>query len=195
MNSDMSRRTIASSLSNIASATALTSSVLPTPVGPTKMNDAGLCFLQSRPDDGGLPGTGRKPPAPVRSPAYAAAPPDGQLVGPVSLMRCTGMPVHISTTRAISSVLIGVGWLSCSSPLSSFSARSRRERSSACFSLSWTSSGLEDILLSRSSCRASGHRALPALVQLDRVVSARLAFEPASSSRSIALSGRNRSVM
>jgi hypothetical protein len=45
MNSDMSSRTMASSLSNMASATALTSSVLPTPVGPTKMNDAGLCFL------------------------------------------------------------------------------------------------------------------------------------------------------
>ena len=39
MYSDMSRRTIAASSSNRNSASALASSVLPTPVGPRKMND------------------------------------------------------------------------------------------------------------------------------------------------------------
>ena len=43
--SDISILMRASSVSNMTSANALTSSVLPTPVGPTKINDVGLCFL------------------------------------------------------------------------------------------------------------------------------------------------------
>ena len=39
MNSDMSRRTIASSVSNRKFANALVSSVLPTPVGPRNRNE------------------------------------------------------------------------------------------------------------------------------------------------------------
>ena len=104
MNSDMSIRTKDSSVSNMNSASALHSSVLPTPVGPKNMNEP-------------LGRFGSDNPARERRMASATALtasfwPTTRLSSTSSIrsslsrspssMRDTGIPVHFDTTSAIS---------------------------------------------------------------------------------------------
>ena len=99
-------RTMCVSSSNRNSASARASSVLPTPVGPRKMNEPigrlGSCRPGARAADG--VGDRRRPPRPGRSRARAAAPPccSRRACSPSSILS-TGMPVHFETTAAMSS--------------------------------------------------------------------------------------------
>ncbi|MNN06211.1 hypothetical protein D3C81_1189940 [compost metagenome] len=116
MNSDMSIRTMASSVSNRNSASALHSSVLPTPVGPRNMNEP-------------LGRFGSDSPARERRTALATAVtascwPITRWCSSSSIFSSfsrspssifdTGMPVHLDTTSAISSsvTLLRSSWFS-----------------------------------------------------------------------------------
>ncbi|MNO87134.1 hypothetical protein D3C76_785500 [compost metagenome] len=116
MNSDMSIRTMASSVSNRNSASALHSSVLPTPVGPRNMNEP-------------LGRLGSDSPARERRTALATATtasswPITRWCSRLSIFSSfsrspssifeTGMPVHFDTTSAISSsvTLLRNSWFS-----------------------------------------------------------------------------------
>ena len=112
MNSLMSILMSASSLPNMNSASALASSVFPTPVGPRKMNEpiGPLRILEAgaRATDGLRDDPDRlflaDDPA-VEGLLHLEQP----LATPPGAIRVTGMPVHIATTWAISSSST-VGW-------------------------------------------------------------------------------------
>src|SRR5437588_615966 len=103
--SDMSMRTIACSSSNRNSASARASSVLPTPVGPRKMNEPTGRLGSARPEREGRtalatastasswPTTRRCRFSSIRSSFWISP----------SISRETGMPVHLPTMAAISS--------------------------------------------------------------------------------------------
>mmetsp|Transcript_61997 Transcript_61997/g.140273 ORF Transcript_61997/g.140273 Transcript_61997/m.140273 type:complete len:407 (-) Transcript_61997:1317-2537(-) len=154
MYSDMSRRTMASSLSNMAAASALQISVLPTPVGPRKASEAM-----------GLSGSLR--PALERCTASAMAAQAGacpltrsssSLSRPSSLSRSeatslvTGTPVHELTIEATSSgVMVSRSILdSPSSSLANFSSSAASSSTSA--GMSWY---LSSAALFRSNSRSA----------------------------------------
>ena len=106
MNSLMSMRTIAFSSSNSTSASALHSSVLPTPVGPQKDEraDRPIADPAGRCGCGGRRWRRRRPLRPGRSTRWCSrSSSTSSLARSVSSMRLTGMPVHALTTSAISS--------------------------------------------------------------------------------------------
>ena len=131
MNSLMSMRTMAFSSSNSTSARALQSSVLPTPVGPRKMNEPigrlGSCrplrlrrtALATASTASSWPTTRWWRPSSSTS-SFARS---------VSIIRATGMPVQALTTSAISSradflaaAAACSGWCASRSPSASSSA-------------------------------------------------------------------------
>src|SRR5882672_11621847 len=104
MYSDMSIRTMASSVSNMKSANALQSSVLPTPVGPKNMNEPVGRFGSDKP---------ARERRMASATALTASPwPTTRLSRTSSIrnslsrspssMRDTGMPVHLETISATS---------------------------------------------------------------------------------------------
>ncbi|MCY1361018.1 hypothetical protein D9M69_476690 [compost metagenome] len=105
MNSDMSMRTSASSVSKRNSASALHSSVLPTPVGPRKRNEPLGRFGSARP--------ARERRTALDTATTASFWPMTRLCSSSSMRSsfsrspssifATGMPVHLDTTSAISS--------------------------------------------------------------------------------------------
>ena len=105
MYSDMSMRTMARSLSNRYSASAFASSVLPTPVGPRNKNEPMGRFGSDSParlrrmapateDTASSWPTTRSCSLSSKSTSLAISP---------CIIFCTGMPVHVDTTSAISS--------------------------------------------------------------------------------------------
>ncbi len=190
----MSRRTRLSSVSNITSAKAFTNSVFPTPVGPTKRNEGGF-FLGAKPARVRLT---------ARDNAFTACScpttrwcnlssrfksrPDSDCVS-----FCTGMPVHISTTPAISCSVISTGTHSASTVFISDSRRMSSERISACCSYSGIASSFDErseISFSFSS-RISKSSSCLSCKRFNSVRQAesRFCLEPASSIKSMALSG------
>jgi len=105
MNSDMSMRTSASSVSKRKAASALQSSVLPTPVGPRKRNEPFGRFGSDRP--------ARERRIAFDTAFTASSCPTTRLPSSSSMRRSlsrspssileTGMPVHFETTSATSS--------------------------------------------------------------------------------------------
>ncbi len=105
MNSDMSIRISACSLSNMNSASALASSVFPTPVGPRKMKDPIGLFGSWRPEralrraletaaiPSSCPMTRCRRRSSIRMSFWTS----------LSIMRETGIPVQLATTSATSS--------------------------------------------------------------------------------------------
>ena len=197
MYSDMSTRMSAdgSAKRNLASARA--SSVLPTPVGPEKMNEPMGRFGSLSPARerrmardtarmaSSCPTTEPCSSSSMRSSREASA----------SWIRVTGMPVHRETMKAMASSSI-TGRRVCRSRSQS-SCRRRiwfwrsrsRSRSDAARSKFWsrTASSLSTLTLSRSP--------LSAATSAGGACDASRARAPASSITSMALSGRNRSVM
>mmetsp|Transcript_1311 Transcript_1311/g.5363 ORF Transcript_1311/g.5363 Transcript_1311/m.5363 type:complete len:384 (+) Transcript_1311:1024-2175(+) len=107
MYSDMSSRTMLSSLPKYFSARRLVSSVLPTPVGPAKSMDAIGRFgslsphrVRLRDLDTALTASSWPITAPWRSWSMLA-----RMACSSSVMRCTGMPLHIAATASISSTV------------------------------------------------------------------------------------------
>ncbi|MCY1362005.1 hypothetical protein D9M69_487030 [compost metagenome] len=116
MNSDMSMRTRASSVSKRNSASALHSSVLPTPVGPRNRKEPLGRFGSARP--------ARERRTALATATTASCWPMTRLCRPSSMcssfsrspsiILATGMPVHLETTSAISSsvTLLRSNWFS-----------------------------------------------------------------------------------
>jgi hypothetical protein len=135
MYSLMSMRTMAFSSSNRNSASALASSVLPTPVGPRKRNEPIGRFGSDRPARRGAPRWTRHDGLVLADDALwqASSMLDELSPSRPPSMRLTGMPVHLETTSATSS--------SSTSSLSSMlgcpelAARARWLRSSCSFEL------------------------------------------------------------
>jgi len=194
-NSDMSSWMSASSSPNRNSASARASSVFPTPVGPAKMNDPPGRF-------------GSFSPARVRRMAWesalmASSWPTTRLCSPSSIFSSledsssvsliTGMPVDIARTSAISSSLtsetvsMSPDFQACSRSARSWERRASSSRRRAARSKSWSSiadsfSRFTAAIFSSISRRSGG--------AVMRRIRSRA---PASSIRSIALSGRWRS--
>ncbi len=186
-----------SSSPNRNSASVLDSSVLPTPDGPAKMNEPPGRFGSFRPAlvrlmacDSDLmasfwPITRRCSSSSIRSSRCDSS----------SVSLNTGMPVAVARTSAMSSSFTSAG-VSMSPAFHSFSLASflsiscfSLSRSEAAFSKSWESmadsfSRLTSAMRSSKSRRSGG-----AVIRRMRI------REPASSIRSIALSGRNLSLM
>ena len=105
MNSDMSTRTSASSVSKRNSASALVSSVLPTPVGPRNRNDPFGRFGSDRPARerriASATAVSASPWPTTRLPS-ASSMRSSLSFSPSSIL-LTGMPVHLETISAISS--------------------------------------------------------------------------------------------
>ena len=196
-NSDMSRRTMFSSLPNMNSARALTSSVLPTPVGPrNRKAPMGRRWSLS-------PARARR--TALEMLRMASSWPTMRLCISCSMRssrsvssmasRVTGMPVHMLTTSAMSSLVT----LLRSSSRSSCHSRSRpsifstsrisRSRSSAAYSYCW------EEMASSFSLRTFSSTFMTSFTERGVVELRRRTLEPASSMRSMALSGRNRSAM
>ena len=175
MYSDMSMRTMASSLSNRKSASDLHNSVLPTPVGPRKRNEP---F--------GLPGSDN--PARARRMASAIATiasswpttrrrNASSICSSLSLSPCsifaTGMPVHLETTSAIS-FSVTLLRSSCSGSVSA------RPAFSSCFSRSgmmpYCSSDIR--LRSPARCAASNSMRACSSFSLTSCAPCNAAFSP-----------------
>jgi len=194
--SDMSIWTRASSSPNMNSAIARASRVLPTPVGPRKMNEpigrrgsfnAARERRRARetiPTASSCPTTVFRSSSSIRSSFSVSA----------SSRRDSGIPVHFETIEAISS----------SVTVTTRSACSRRHVSTE----AWSSARLFFSLSRRpaafsKSCariassfwrRTASIRSSSAFISVGRVITEMRAFAPDSSIRSIALSGRNRPV-
>ncbi len=191
MYSDMSKRISERSLPNRKAASVRATSVLPTPVGPRKMNEptGRLGFLS---------------PARVRRMARATAEMAlscetmrlwssssmrSSLCDSSSLMAVIGMPVHFETTSSMSllvtSRLPAPLMSQCSRRMCRFSrcATSSSRKNEPRSKVSPPRSTTTRILRATSGCRAGS----PLSRSLTRL--------PASSSRSMALSGRKRSGM
>ncbi|MNM88679.1 hypothetical protein D3C81_1009020 [compost metagenome] len=150
MNSDMSMRTIASSVSKRNSASALHSSVLPTPVGPRNRNEPLGRFGSARP--------ARERRTALDTATTASCWPITRLCSSLSMrsslsrspsiILATGMPVHLDTTSAISSSVTRLrsNWFS------------RGSRSSTVASLR-SSSGMVPYCSSAMRCRSARRRA------------------------------------
>ncbi len=197
MYSDMSTRTSASSSSNRNAASARASSVLPTPVGPRKMNEPIGRFGSRRPTR--LRRTARA------TAATASSCPTSRLRISSSIRSSfwvsssasltTGMPVITESTEAIRSPSTWTSWVRFDSdqvflsslrrPRSSFS----RSRSRAAFSYSWPwIADSFSLTTSSSFCSRSW-------ISVGTVVTDSRARAQASSTTSMALSGKKRSFM
>ena len=197
MYSDMSIRISASWLSKRYSVSRLASSVLPTPVGPRKMNEpmgrlGSLSPARVRRIE--RESLTRASSCPITLPLSSSSM-LSSLAPSVVWTRSTGTPVIIATTAEISVSVTGYvsssAWRSHSSLTFSSSSWSffSRSRSWAAFSkfwdlTTWFFSSLTASMASSSSTTSGGTLML-----------ARWTRAPASSSTSIALSGRCRSVM
>mmetsp|Transcript_8087 Transcript_8087/g.22501 ORF Transcript_8087/g.22501 Transcript_8087/m.22501 type:complete len:316 (-) Transcript_8087:1219-2166(-) len=212
MYSLMSRRTMLSSEPKYFSARRLVSSVLPTPVGPAKSMDAIGRFGSFRPHrvrlserDTALTASSWPMTEPERSSSMFA-----RISASSSVMRCTGMPLHIAATDSISSIVTFAPPYAPSPVSSSIftpsfvrlfltsrslsrnrvasSKRSPRTAASfaslTCFSARHISIASMDVALSTSP-----------VCSFWNMYCLMRAAEPASSIRSMALSGRKRSAM
>ena len=197
MNSLMSILMSASSLPNMNSARAFASSVFPTPVGPRKMNEPIGRFGSLRP--------ARARRTALEMMSMASCWPTTRLWRASSMcisrsdsswaIRVTGMPVHIATTWAISSSpTVGCSpetavchSLRIVSTASLAVASDSRRVAASSYSWLLIAASFSLVMRSRSFCasrRAGGADAWRSRTR-----------EAASSMRSIALSGRCRSVM
>ena len=192
MYSDISRRIIAFSSPNIASASALHSSVLPTPVGPRKINEPigrFLSFRPTRPRRIALAIAVTASSCPMTR--WCSVSSSFRSRSLSSCVSCTtGMPVHIATISAISSALTTLllrslcaahSFFFCSSSSDSdfCLSRSSAARSKSCSLTAAALSSSTSLMRFSSSCRSSGAVKVLSLTR-----------EAASSTRSIALSGR-----
>ncbi|CPU67578.1 Uncharacterised protein [Mycobacteroides abscessus] len=196
-NSDMSSWMSASSSPKRNSASALASSVFPTPVGPAKMNDPPGRFGSLRP--------ARVRRMACESALIAASWPTTRLCSSSSMLSRrldsssvslkTGMPVAMARTSAISSSSTSAT-VSRSPDFHAFSLSARFAVS--CFSLSRRPAAFSKSCASIAdsfSRRASAISSSSSLSSGGAVMRRMRRRAPASSMRSIALSGRNRSLM
>ena len=190
INSDISRRIKLSGALNMSSASCLTSSVLPTPVLPTKMKLTGLCF-------GEMPTRLRRMAAATASMAsswpmiffFSRWSSSLRRLNSSSRILLAGILVHSSMTRArlsmvSSGVPLAVSWSSSSWSWSSRLFSSARRSKLGSSAASRISRSLSKSAISR---RTSWRRLMS--------LSWRFRSEQASSMRSMALSGRYRSVI
>ena len=202
MNSDISNRIRLSGLSNISAARRLTSSVFPTPEPPTKIKLTGFrfTFRPTRPRRIAAQRVSIASSCPTTC-SFSLASNPASRSSSSSLIDEAGILVHSSMMRArLSTVSSGFGLASssfssaslCISRLLSSATRAYRWSSiSSVNSIPFGASAL--ISASRSKRRFSRSRCSA----MRRLISGcfRLTSEQASSKRSIALSGRKRSVM